>query len=102
MIDNTLIEKYGQIIYYRSKECTRLLIGTKTCFKCQELKSQIELIKLKHENMNTECKNEVQLSQEKMEDTENFLLQTIKVEDESNENDLHPVEQGRIHGIRCA
>jgi len=90
MIDNTLIEKYGQIIYYRSKECTRLLIGTKTCFKCQELKSQIELIKLKHENMNTECKNEVQLSQEKMEDTENFLLQTIKVEDESNENDLDP------------
>ena len=37
LLDNILIEKYGNKIYYRSKDCARLLIGSKLCSKCEDL-----------------------------------------------------------------
>jgi len=37
LIENILIEKYGNKIYFRSRECSRLIIGSNICTKCEDL-----------------------------------------------------------------
>ena len=75
-LENMLIEKYGNKFYFRSKECSRLIIGSNLCTKCESLMIKSEFTEITEK---TEVNNE-----------EELFCDSIKeeVEDECSENDF--------------
>ena len=58
ILETMLIEKYGNKIYFRSKECSRLIIGSSLCAKCESLMIKSEFTEITEK---TEVDNEEEL-----------------------------------------
>ena len=51
LLDNLLIEKYGNKLYFRSKDCSRLVIGSSICTKCEDSMIKSEFNEITDQNL---------------------------------------------------
>ena len=91
-LETILIEKYGQSIYYRNKECSRLMIGTNLCSKCEESMNKAVNIDVTKVNPSF-TQNDFLLFPDKKE-AKDVLLQSIKIE-EDELSDFQDMESDR-------